>query len=158
MAPPAGSSAPRTLFDKVWSAHAIVEREDGSTLLHVDRHLIHDVAGVIIGELAERTGASRRSLRHYEEAGLLRADRAANGYRSYPEIAIQLVGQIRRFLALGFTLDEIRSFPHCMQAAQTTGLCSEVVAAHRHKLDEIDRQLEELEERRSRLLLSLQSP
>ena len=60
MATLAGSSAPRTLFDKVWSAHAIVEREDGSTLLHVDRHLIHDVAGVIIGELAERGLPVRR--------------------------------------------------------------------------------------------------
>jgi 3-isopropylmalate/(R)-2-methylmalate dehydratase large subunit len=50
----------RTLFDKIWSAHAMVEREDGSTLLHVDRHLIHDVAGIIIGELAERGLPVRR--------------------------------------------------------------------------------------------------
>ncbi|MGA0598195.1 3-isopropylmalate dehydratase large subunit [Enterovirga sp. CN4-39] len=45
---------PRTLFDKIWSSHVILEREDGSTLLHVDRHLIHDIAGIIISELAER--------------------------------------------------------------------------------------------------------
>lgn len=53
-------SAPRTLFEKIWSSHAILEREDGSTLLHIDRHLIHDVAGVILAELAERGLAVRR--------------------------------------------------------------------------------------------------
>ncbi len=51
---------PRTLFDKIWSSHVILEREDGSTLLHVDRHLIHDIAGIIISELAERGLPVRR--------------------------------------------------------------------------------------------------
>ena len=34
--------APRALFDKLWDAHAIVAREDGATLLWVDRHFIHE--------------------------------------------------------------------------------------------------------------------
>ena len=40
-----GSSAimGKTLFDKVWDAHVIVERDDGDTLLYIDRHLIHDL-------------------------------------------------------------------------------------------------------------------
>src|SRR6266853_1797552 len=33
---------PATLFDKIWGAHAIVVRPDGATLLHIDRHLVHD--------------------------------------------------------------------------------------------------------------------
>jgi 3-isopropylmalate/(R)-2-methylmalate dehydratase large subunit len=33
---------PRTLFDKIWDSHRVLEREDGQTLLSVDRHLIHD--------------------------------------------------------------------------------------------------------------------
>jgi 3-isopropylmalate/(R)-2-methylmalate dehydratase large subunit len=33
---------PATLFDKVWAAHEIVARPDGATLLHIDRHLVHD--------------------------------------------------------------------------------------------------------------------
>ena len=34
--------AARTMLDKIWSEHGILEREDGETLLYVDRHLIHD--------------------------------------------------------------------------------------------------------------------
>ena len=33
---------PATLFDKIWGAHSIVVRPDGATLLHIDRHLVHD--------------------------------------------------------------------------------------------------------------------
>jgi len=33
---------PATLFDKIWRAHEIVVRPDGATLLHIDRHLVHD--------------------------------------------------------------------------------------------------------------------
>ncbi|NKE43847.1 3-isopropylmalate dehydratase large subunit [Roseomonas frigidaquae] len=33
---------PRTMFEKVWDRHRVLEREDGQTLLYVDRHLLHD--------------------------------------------------------------------------------------------------------------------
>jgi 3-isopropylmalate/(R)-2-methylmalate dehydratase large subunit len=33
---------PATLFDKIWATHSIIVRPDGATLLHVDRHLVHD--------------------------------------------------------------------------------------------------------------------
>lgn len=33
----------QTLFEKIWNEHAVVTREDGNTLLYVDRHLIHDL-------------------------------------------------------------------------------------------------------------------
>jgi len=35
-------AAPATLFDKIWASHAILARPDGATLLHIDRHLVHD--------------------------------------------------------------------------------------------------------------------
>ena len=31
-----------TMFDKIWSAHVVETRLDGATLLHIDRHLVHD--------------------------------------------------------------------------------------------------------------------
>ena len=33
---------PRTMFDKIWSRHAVVTRDDGQTLLYIDRHLLHE--------------------------------------------------------------------------------------------------------------------
>jgi 3-isopropylmalate/(R)-2-methylmalate dehydratase large subunit len=45
---------PRTLLDKIWERHAVVEREDGRTLLYVDRHLIHDGSRRAFEVLGER--------------------------------------------------------------------------------------------------------
>ena len=67
-----------------------------------------------IGELAEATGASPRALRHYEEAGLISADRAANGYRVYGERAVVRVRNIRHLLAAGLTLDDVHAFLPCL--------------------------------------------
>ena len=36
---------PRTLFDKVWDAHVVQELPGGWVLLHIDRHLLHDLSG-----------------------------------------------------------------------------------------------------------------
>jgi len=51
---------PSTLFDKVWDAHAIVVRPDGSTLLHIDRHLVHDGSNNAFRFLEERGLKVRR--------------------------------------------------------------------------------------------------
>lgn len=47
-------TAPRTLFDKVWDGHEIVTREDGATLLWVDRHFVHEGSHHAFARLAER--------------------------------------------------------------------------------------------------------
>jgi 3-isopropylmalate/(R)-2-methylmalate dehydratase large subunit len=36
-------SKPRTLFDKIWDAHVVEVQEDGTCLLYIDRHLVHEV-------------------------------------------------------------------------------------------------------------------
>jgi 3-isopropylmalate/(R)-2-methylmalate dehydratase large subunit len=37
------SSAPRTLYEKIWDAHVVERREDGTCLIYIDRHLVHEV-------------------------------------------------------------------------------------------------------------------
>lgn len=37
------SQAPRTLFDKIWDAHVVHRQEDGTCILYIDRHLVHEV-------------------------------------------------------------------------------------------------------------------
>jgi 3-isopropylmalate/(R)-2-methylmalate dehydratase large subunit len=36
-------AAPRTLYDKIWDDHLVHEAEDGTCLLYIDRHLVHEV-------------------------------------------------------------------------------------------------------------------
>ena len=36
-------SEPRTLFDKIWDSHVVAREEDGTCLLYIDRHLVHEV-------------------------------------------------------------------------------------------------------------------
>ena len=37
------SQSPRTLFDKVWAAHVVQQMPDGTCILYIDRHLVHEV-------------------------------------------------------------------------------------------------------------------
>ncbi len=36
-------SAPRTLFDKIWDSHLVDRQDDGTCLIYIDRHLVHEV-------------------------------------------------------------------------------------------------------------------
>src|ERR1700743_1122813 len=36
-------SPPRPLYQKIWHAHVVQQREDGTSLLYIDRHLVHEV-------------------------------------------------------------------------------------------------------------------
>ena len=33
----------KTLFEKIWNAHVVVEKQDGPSLIYIDRHLVHEV-------------------------------------------------------------------------------------------------------------------
>jgi DNA-binding transcriptional MerR regulator len=75
-----------------------------------------------IGEVAERTGLSLRSLRHYEEAGLvIPAGRTAGGFRIYTDDAVQRVRVIMQMKPLGFSLEEMRLLLTSLDALQTPG-------------------------------------
>jgi 3-isopropylmalate/(R)-2-methylmalate dehydratase large subunit len=39
----ATESSPRTLYEKIWDAHVVQQRDDGTALLYIDRHLVHEV-------------------------------------------------------------------------------------------------------------------
>ena len=62
-----------------------------------------------IGAVAERTELSIRTLRHYDEVGLVRPSaRSGGGFRLYTEHDIARLHTIRRMKPLGFTLEEMR--------------------------------------------------
>ena len=69
-------------------------------------------------------GVSTDTLRHYERKGVLHSQRAGNGYREYPEDALERVRMVRQGLAIGFTLDElIRSSRSLIAGERLAGRC-----------------------------------
>ncbi|MGW0252327.1 MerR family transcriptional regulator [Nocardia goodfellowii] len=68
-----------------------------------------------IGELAQRTGVSERSLRYYEQQGLLTADRTSGGHRDYPERAVDRVIHIQELFAAGLNSKKIAQLLPCMR-------------------------------------------
>lgn len=70
-----------------------------------------------IGEVAERTGLSFRTLRHYDEIGLVTPSaRTDGGFRLYTEGDVARILLIRRMKPLGFTLDEMRDLLEVVDA------------------------------------------
>jgi DNA-binding transcriptional MerR regulator len=72
-----------------------------------------------IGQLAERTGVSRRLLRYYEEQGLIVPSRALNGYREYGEAHVDVVLQIKGLLDAGLPTRIIEQLLPCLDQPQT---------------------------------------
>lgn len=67
-----------------------------------------------MGEFSRRTGVSQRSLRYYEEQGLLRPARRPSGYREYEEADVVTVRGIRMLLAAGLSTVVIAEVLPCM--------------------------------------------
>lgn len=76
-----------------------------------------DVRTMHIGELAERTGLSLRTLRHYDEVGLVSASgRTEGGFRLYTQDDYERLMLIRRMKPLGFTLEEMAALLDALDA------------------------------------------
>jgi DNA-binding transcriptional MerR regulator len=109
-----------------------------------------------IGELARRAGVSTRTLRHYEELGLVLPRRTSNGYRDYAAAELRAVAEIRSLADLGFTLEETRPFVECLRAGNSLGgSCPDSIAVYRRKLGEVDGYLARLSQVREELQVQL---
>src|SRR3954470_13245281 len=72
--------------------------------------------GMRIGELAQRAGVSVRSLRYYEEQGLLHSTRSTSGQRHYTDDEIERVSFIQRLYAAGLSSRTIVELLPCVDA------------------------------------------
>ena len=54
-------SAPKTLFDKIWDAHVVHRQDDGTCLIYIDRHLVHEVTSPQAFEGLRTAGRSVRA-------------------------------------------------------------------------------------------------
>ncbi|MEQ9320245.1 MAG: Cu(I)-responsive transcriptional regulator [Polyangiaceae bacterium] len=96
-----------------------------------------------IGEVAESSGVPAKTIRYYEEVGLLpEPERADNGYRAYERQSVELLRFIARARGLGFSLDDVRDLVDLWQdkdraSADVRRLAKDQIAAIDEKLAEL---------------------
>ncbi|WP_133648289.1 MerR family transcriptional regulator [Paraburkholderia flava] len=101
-----------------------------------------------IGELAAQTGLAPSAIRYYEQSGLLpEPTRGPNGYRVYPEAAIERLRLIRNAQQLGFSLDTLRD----AFASTETLTADNLLCGLDKRLDEIAQSMATLRAQRSEL-------
>jgi MerR family copper efflux transcriptional regulator len=106
-----------------------------------------------IGEVATRTELSLRSLRHWEEVGLLTpSGRTDGGFRLYTESDVDKILVIRRMKPLGFTLDEMKAVMGDLEVLDDAAADESARRAARERLGAVSG---EATERRQRLVRQL---
>lgn len=107
-----------------------------------------------IGAVAERTGLSQRTLRHYDEVGLLRpTGRSDGGFRLYTSADVERLLLIRRMKPLGFSLEEMADLLASVDAldrdsddAAARERLAQYLASAQKRRDELVRTLEMADE------------
>ena len=95
-----------------------------------------------IGQAAEASGLATKTIRYYEDIGLVVAGRLPNGYRHYEERHIHMLRFVQRARSLGFGINECRSL---LSLYQDQGRASaDVKRLAEARLADIDRKIEEL--------------
>jgi DNA-binding transcriptional MerR regulator len=119
----------------------------------VDATRDSDVGMMQIGEVAERVGLSLRTVRYYEEMGLIEPEmRTEGGFRLYTEAHVDRLALIRRMKPLGFTVQEMRELLDARDAVrerddeQARERLSEFARAAAERCDELRAKLESGEE------------
>jgi Cu(I)-responsive transcriptional regulator len=96
-----------------------------------------------IGTASKRAGLPAKTIRYYEEIGLLRPARADNGYRDYQEQDIHRMRFLQRSRSLGFSIGECRLLLSLYEDQQRAS--ADVKAIALAKIEEIDRKLAHLQ-------------
>ena len=95
-----------------------------------------------IGTAARQSGLPPKTIRYYEDIGLLTADRAANGYRDYSNEDVHRLRFVQRSRSLGFSVEECRQLLSLYTDRDRAS--ADVKAIATEKLGEIDRKIAEL--------------
>jgi Cu(I)-responsive transcriptional regulator len=102
-----------------------------------------------IGKVSEVTGLPAKTIRYYEDIGLVAAARDANGYRNYGEGHVHRLAFLQRARSLGFSIDECREL---LSLYDDTGRASsDVKRIALEKIREINARIETLTAMRSTL-------
>lgn len=102
-----------------------------------------------VGHAAEQSGLPAKTIRFYEEIGLIAPQRAANGYRDYSADDVHRLSFLRRARSLGFSIEDCR---HLMSLYRDRSRSShDVKEIARSHVSAIDAKIAELQSMRSTL-------
>jgi len=102
-----------------------------------------------IGKIAERTGLPAKTIRYYEDIGLIRPMRDPNGYRAFRESDFHKLAFLGRARALGFTIEDCRTLLALYEDESRAS--SDVKKLAQQHLAQIDGKLAQLQEMRATL-------
>ncbi|MCI5097275.1 MAG: Cu(I)-responsive transcriptional regulator [Rhodobacteraceae bacterium] len=102
-----------------------------------------------IGDVASRSGLPAKTIRYYEEIGLIQPDRTANGYRSFCEADLHKLAFLGRLRALGFSIEDCRTLMALYEdEARASADVKQVAQQH---LERIEAKIQDLEAVRATL-------
>jgi MerR family copper efflux transcriptional regulator len=103
-----------------------------------------------IGEAAARSGVPAKTIRYYEDIGLIRpATRRTNGYRDYDDREVGLLRFVKRARSLGFSVEDCRGLLSLYLDRRRAS--ADVKAMARRRVEEIEHKIAELEDMRATL-------
>ncbi|OCJ09259.1 Cu(I)-responsive transcriptional regulator [Rhizobium sp. AC44/96] len=102
-----------------------------------------------IGQASERSGLPAKTIRYYEDIGLINPDRSDNGYRDYAVADVHKLRFLQKSRGLGFSVEECRQLLALYEDKSRAS--ADVKELTQAKLTEIDRKIRELTELRRTL-------
>ncbi len=102
-----------------------------------------------IGDTADAVGLPTKTIRYYEDIGLVRPTRAENGYRDFSETDLHKLRFLARSRALGFSIEDCRALLALYEDDDRAS--AEVRRIARRHLDEIERKITDLNAMRDTL-------
>jgi Cu(I)-responsive transcriptional regulator len=102
-----------------------------------------------ISQVAQASGLPVKTIRYYEDIGLITPDRSANGYRSFSDKDIETLTFLARSRALGFSIEDCRLLLRLYADEQRSS--ADVKQLAQQHLDQIDEKIAHLESMRTTL-------
>lgn len=103
-----------------------------------------------IGQVATRSGVPAKTIRYYEQAGLLRAaPRGQNGYRRYEQKDVDVLRFVKQARTLGFSVKDVESLLALWQNRRRTS--AKVKALAEKHVADVDRRIQKLQSMRKTL-------
>lgn len=98
-----------------------------------------------VGDAARRSGLPAKTIRYYEDIGLIRPERAANGYRDYTMDDVHRLAFLARARNLGFSIEDCRQLMALYQdRSRASHDVKEIASAHVAAIEEKVRELQSM--------------